>query len=340
MSVDGTPTTSSNGGGQPTSDELLLMLYRSMKLISVADERARAEARAGRLQAALYPVHGLEGVCAALGLSLRTDDYYVATYRNLGDALAKGVPLRAIIAEAYGRLDGTSKGKGGPMHLLWRDVGFMPTTGIVGSGLSMAVGLALASSLEGSDRVTATTFGDGATSIGPFHEAVNLASLWKLPVVLVCQNNQWAEHTAFADHAPVPDLAAKVASYGIDSVAVDGFDATATMDTISRAVETCRAGGGPQFVECRTYRLTGHSATADMSYMPADELADAEERHPLRSLRARLEGSDLSSQLDGIDDGIAAEVDDAFRFADASPAPDADEMQRDMYADDSMGAFT
>jgi acetoin:2,6-dichlorophenolindophenol oxidoreductase subunit alpha len=312
-------------------------MYRLMVTTTLADQRSVTEAKAGRLQAAFYPVRGMEGVCAALGAAFGPADQVVSTYRNLGDALARGVPLRTIMAELYGRIDGTSKGKGGPMHLHDASVGFTATTGIVGSGLPIAVGLALAAQLDGSESVVAVTFGDGATSIGTTHEALNLAALWRLPVVFLCQNNQWGEHTPIAEYAANPDLAHRAAAYGMRAEKVDGFDPIATWRTLRAAAAHARAGDGPVFVEAVTYRLTGHSGTADYSYVPADELAAALARDPAPTFRRWLTDQNLVSadRLDELDAEAAREVDDAFAFAEASPAPGPEELLTDVFADDT-----
>lgn len=312
-------------------------MYRLMVTTTLADERSVAEAKAGRLQAAFYPVRGMEGVCAALGAALEPGDQLVSTYRNLGDALAKGVPLRAIMAELYGRLDGTSKGKGGPMHLHDSAVGFKATTGIVGSGLPIAVGLGLAAQLDGDGRVVAVTFGDGATSIGTTHEALNLAALWRLPVVFVCQNNQWGEHTPIAEYAANPELARRAGEYGMRAERVDGFDPIATWRALRAAADHARSGEGPVFVECVTYRLTGHSGTADYSYMPREELAAALARDPAPTFRGWLVDHGLadSTRLDELVTEAEREVADAFTFAEASPAPGPEELLTDVFADDT-----
>ncbi|MGH9010325.1 MAG: thiamine pyrophosphate-dependent dehydrogenase E1 component subunit alpha [Acidimicrobiia bacterium] len=318
----------------PTAERLEHM-YRLMALTAGTSERAAAEVRAGRLQSAFYPVRGMEGVCAALGAAMEPGDQLVSTYRNLGDALAKGASLRRIIAEVYGRSGGTSKGKGGPMHLQDTAVGFMASTGIVGAGLPIAAGLALAAQLDGADRAVVVTFGDGSTSIGAWHEAMNLAGLWKLPLLLLCQNNQWAEHTPLAESTAVTDLAAKAAAYGIPAVTVDGFDPVATYQALMDGLGRVRAGGGPVFVECVTYRLTGHSGSADYSYVPRDELAAAMERDPAPTFRRWLAEQHLvePDRLEAIDAEVAAAVDDAFAFAEASPHPGPDERLTDIFAD-------
>jgi len=312
-------------------------MYRSMATITVADARVRTEAKAGRLRAACYPVHGLEAVCGALGEVLRDGDQLVSTYRNLADAVAIGVPLRSVIAEMYGRVDGTSKGKGGPMHLHDEQAGLMGTTGIVGSGLPIAVGIALGAQLDGSDRVVVATFGDGATSIGAYHEAINLAALWKLPMLFLCQNNQWGEHTPLAEYAAETDLAKRAASYGVRASAVDGFDAVATWRELRAALEHARSGAGPAFVEAHTYRLAGHTSTADYSYVPAAELAAAMERDPSPTWRKRLvaEGWVDERTLARVDDEAQELVEDAFAFAAASPEPEPEQLYTDVFADAS-----
>lgn len=320
---------------RPSADALERM-YRLMVLTMKADAKASGEAKAGRLAAAFYPVRGMEAVCAAIGEALAPRDQIVSTYRNLGDALAKGTPLRSIMAELYGRVDGTSRGKGGPMHLHDTSVGFMATTGVVGSGLPIAVGLGLAAQLDGDDRVVAVTFGDGATSIGSAHEAFNLAALWRLPVVFICQNNQWGEHTPLAEYAASTDLASRVAGYGMRALKVDGFDAIATWRTLRAAIEHARSGAGPVFVECLTYRLTGHTGTADFGYVPKDELAAAMERDPAPTFRRWLGGEGLvpHARLDELEAEAEAAVEDAFAFAAGCPAPGPEELLTDVFADD------
>ncbi|GAA0636071.1 thiamine pyrophosphate-dependent dehydrogenase E1 component subunit alpha [Sporichthya brevicatena] len=326
-------STSVDGAETPSSAQLREM-YLTMKTITLADDRLREEVRAGGLNATFYPVRGLEAVCAAMGVVLRRTDYLVSTYRNLGDAVAKGASLDAIVAEAYGRITGTSKGKGGPMHLQDLEVGFMMTTGIVGSGLPIATGLGLASQLDGIDRVTLVTFGDGATSIGAFHEAMNLAALWRLPVVFLCQNNGWAEHTPVAEYAANPDFAGRAGGYGVTAYSVDGFDPVATWNTLRSAVDAVRAGGGPAFVECRTYRLSGHTGATDYSYMPATDFDAALARDPAPSFRAWLleRGEVDEAAAQEIDERAAALVNGAFEFAKSSPPPEPAEMFTDVFA--------
>jgi len=316
----------------------LAHMYAVMQTTTACDERFREEVRAGQLQAAFYPVRGLEGVCAALGAVIGPRDYLVSTYRNLGDAIAKGVPLGAVVAEAAGRVTGVSKGKGGPMHLQDLAAGLMATTGIVGSGIPIAAGLALAAQLDDDGRVAAATFGDGATAIGAYHEAMNLAALWQLPMVFVCQNNGWAEHTPLGEYVANPDLAGRAAAYGMTAIAVDGFDPIATWQVLDEAVTRARSGGGPTFVECRTYRLLGHVGLGDYSYMPEHELEAAMERDPAPNFRRWLISQELATEteLEQIDHEAAAAVDAAFEFAMSSPPPGPEELHRDVFLDESM----
>jgi TPP-dependent pyruvate/acetoin dehydrogenase alpha subunit len=324
-----------SGLEDPPDAEALARMYRLMVVTTLADQKSAVEAKAGRLQAAFYPVRGMEAVCAALGEVLRPEDRLISTYRNLGDALAKGVPLRAIMAELYGRKDGTSRGKGGPMHLQDPSVGFSVTTGIVGSGLPIAVGLAMAAQLDGNGAATVVTFGDGATSIGAYHEAMNFAALYKLPLVFLCQNNQWGEHTAIASYAPSTNLAERAAAYTVATERVDGFDAMATRAALARAVERARRDEGPTFVECVTYRLTGHTGTADYSYVPKEELAAALERDPAPTFRRWLLDRGLmgEEQVSSIEKEAAEIVEDAFAYAESAPFPDGDELYTDVFAD-------
>ncbi len=338
------PTDTQTAPSSPVTDAATLSrLYELMALIAATDRRAAEEARSGAMKAAFYPVHGLEAVCAAIGVATTPDDQLVSTYRNLGDAVAKGVPVERIVAEYFGRSTGTSKGQGGPMHLVDATHGLMATSGIVGGGLPIAVGLGLAAQLDGvgiagEGRVVVATFGDGATSIGAFHESLNLAALWQLPVVFVCQNNQWGEHTPIGEYSPVASMARRAAAYDMRAVTVDGFDPPATLAAMQAAVAAARAGDGPTLLECVTYRLTPHVATMDMSYMPADALEAARRREPLPAFRQWLadQGLATTATLDAADAAAESAVTEAFAAAAAAPPPPPDTMFDDVFADKAM----
>lgn len=313
-------------------------MYWVMVTTTLADARAQQEAKAGKLQAAFYPVRGMEAVCAALGAVVEPRDQLVSTYRNLGDALAKGVPLTSIMAELYGRVDGVSKGKGGPMHLQDDSVGLTATTGVVGSGLPIAAGLGIAAQLDADGKIVVVTFGDGATSIGAYHEAMNMAALWNLPVLFVCQNNQWAEHTPLAEYSAAHEFARRASSYGVRAHKLDGFDPIGSWRGLGNAVRSIREGGGPVFLEFETYRLTGHTGTADYSYVPKDELERALARDPAPSFRTWLteQGLVTGQRLDEIEADAQSGVDEAFAYAESRPQPDAAELHEDVFADKKL----
>jgi pyruvate dehydrogenase E1 component alpha subunit len=315
----------------------LTQMYRTMATITATETATVGAVKTGRLNAAVYPVRGLEAVCGALAVTLQPTDYMVSTYRNLGDAIAKGVPVREIVAESYGRSGGTSGGFGGPMHLVGNKFGFLATSGIVGGGVPIAVGIALGAQLDDEGQIAVTTFGDGATSIGAFHEAMNMAALWKLPIVFLCQNNQWGEHTPLAGYAGNTNLAERAAAYGMRSVQVDGFDPIAAWRALRDAAEDARNGHGPVFVEALTYRLAPHSAASDRGYMPKDEFAAAMERDPTPAFRAWLteNGAVGEADLAAIDDQVAATVADAMEYAASSPPPSASTLLDNVFADRS-----
>lgn len=325
--------------GQPSRD-VIRHLLETMELICQVDERTVMEIQKAQLRVAYYPVRGLEAVCAAMGEVALPTDMLASNYRNLGDVIAKGMDLRSIVAEFYGKATGTSKGKGGAMHLADASVGVMATSGIVGGSIPIAAGLALAAKLSGEGGVCFTTFGDGAVSIGSFHEAVNLAAILKLPLVMICQNNQWAEHTPYRDYAPVDTVAERAAAYGIVGERIDGNDVLACLAAIAAATKRARDGEGPTLLEFMTYRMTPHSAAGDASYVPAEELSRARELEALPTYRSWLLSSQLMNQdeIDAIRMNTMSLVNDAFDFAINSPFPSADELMTDVYGGAATGA--
>lgn len=310
-------------------------MFELASLIKLNDERFRSLIAAGQIQVTYYSPRGQEIIPVAFAAVLRHDDYVVATYRGLHDHIAKGVPLPQLWAEFLGRRDGTCKGKGGPMHITHPSSGLMVTTGIVGSGLPIANGLALASMVQGEDRVTVVNFGDGASNIGAFHEALNLASVWRLPVVFVCQNNRYAEHTPYSAGTSAEHVADRSVGYSMPGITVDGNDPVAMWQAAGEAVDRARAGGGPTLVEAMTYRFFGHINGDDMAYMPADERAAAMDADPVLRLRAWLvtEGHCSEDELATIERDAEAAVDEAVAFALESPAPSIDELYSDVYAE-------
>jgi pyruvate dehydrogenase E1 component alpha subunit len=269
-----------------------------------------------------------------MAVHLKPTDYLVTTYRGVHDQLAKGIPLRLLCAEYYGKATGACKGKGGPMHITWPAGGVMVTTGVVGGGIPIANGLALASQLKSDGRVTLCCFGDGASNIGAFHESLNMASLWKLPVIFLCQNNGYGECTKYEKATAVANIADRAASYDMVGVTVDGNDAKAMWHAARDAVERARSGQGPTLLEAKTFRFHGHYFGDPGAYIPKEEYAAALARDPMPATRAEVlrTGTATEAQLTQFQQDIVAELDDALKFAAESSPPELAEIDRDIYA--------
>ena len=314
----------------------LLGIYRVAALINLTDDRIRSLLMTGEIAVSYYSPRGQEIVAAATAANLRPEDYVVTTYRGIHDQIAKGVPLRLLLAEYFGKVTGACKGKGGPMHVTHPESGVMLTTGIVGSGLPIANGLALAAQLRDENRVVVANFGDGASNIGAFHEALNLASLWKLPVIFLCQNNGYAEHTTFANGTSCATIADRAVAYGMPGVTVDGNDPEAMFGAAADAIDFARAGSGPTLLEAMTFRFMGHFFGDDSSYIDKQLYADRLAQDPVPALRATLiaDGHADEAQLAEIELQCTAQLDDAVEFARASDYPDVAELGRDVYANE------
>lgn len=268
---------------------VLLDIYRRMTAIKANDTRIIATMKAGRLTMPYYSARGQECIPAAVSTLLTNDDYIVTIYRGIHDMIAKGVPPKLIWAELAGRSTGTCKGKGGPMHVTHPQTGCMVTTGVVGAGIPIGCGLALAAQIKGEKRVTVTNFGDGASNIGAFHESLNLASVWKLPVIFLCQNNRYAEHTAYAKGTSVEKIADRAKGYNIPGVQVDGNDVIALCTVLDTALARARAGDGPTLIEALSYRLCDHTTADDAGrYRDDAEVEAARRAEPVARLRRWL----------------------------------------------------
>ncbi|MGW1029467.1 thiamine pyrophosphate-dependent dehydrogenase E1 component subunit alpha [Streptomyces sp. NPDC002577] len=315
--------------------DLARELYSAMTVAQACDERLRKGIRRGEFATTIWPSRGQEAVAAGMGAALRRDDRLVTTYRGIHDLIAKGVPLTEIIGEVLGRSIGASRGKGGTMHITCPDEGVMLSTGIVGAGVPVAVGLALAAKQQGSDRVAAVCFGDGATNTGSFHEGMNLASTWQLPVIFICQNNQYAEMTPVAETMHIEQVADRRLAYAMPGQRVDGNDPEAVYRAVSEAVERGRQGGGPTFLECLTFRFEGHYAGDPQRYVPADVLAAAEQADPIPAYRRKLLGTGVltEGELSAIEEESVARVEKALEEVLASPVPEPTEIDRDFFAD-------
>lgn len=313
--------------------QTLLDIYRRATLIHRADEKFRSMIKSGQLQITYYSPRGQEVLSAAMMAALRPDDYLVTTYRGLHDQLAKGLPVDLLFAEFSGKASGTCKGKGGPMHITHPETGVMVTTGIVGSGLPIATGLGLSSQIKKDGRVTVCCFGDGASNIGAFHEALNMAAVWKLPVIFLCQNNLYAEHTRYELGTAAKQIVDRAIGYDMRGVQVNGNDPAAMYGAAREAVQYARDGHGPTLLEAKTFRFMGHLLGDDSHYIPKDEMAAAVARDPLPALRTRLLEAQVSeADLAGIDTDITDRVAAAAQAALDAPYPELDEIERDVFA--------
>jgi acetoin:2,6-dichlorophenolindophenol oxidoreductase subunit alpha len=316
------------------SADLQRRIYALMVLMKSADDRLSKGIGTGEFMCVYWPSRGQEAIAAAMGVTLRADDQLVTTYRGLHDLIGKGVPLEEIYGEMMGRTVGASRGKGGTMHIAKPEKGVMLSTGIVGAGPPVAVGLAMAAKRKGLDRVTVVSFGDGATNTGSFHEAANMAALWDLPMVFVCQNNLYAEMTPTGDTMKLARVADRAAGYGMPGVQVDGNDPLAVVEVLAEAIGKARNGEGPTFVECVTFRFRGHYFGDRMPYIPKEQLAEAMEADPVPRFRKHLIDNGICSddELSRIDEGALTEVESALKTVIGAEAPSIDELDRDVYA--------
>jgi pyruvate dehydrogenase E1 component alpha subunit len=311
-----------------------LALLRTMWRIRRFEERVGALKRRDQVYGLIHLSVGQEAVAAGVCGQLRDDDAVYAGHRAHGQAIAKGAPLERVLAELMGRVDGVCQGLGGSMHLVDVEHGFMGATGVVGGNVPMALGSALAARLRGSDQVTVVFFGDGAAQAGHFTESVNLAALWRLPVILVCENNGFAEFTPRSAHTPIERVSDAVAPYGIERTTVDGNDVAAVWEAFGAFLAAARAGRGPMLLECLTQRLRGHYEGDPAAYREAIAAEEWQRIDPiLRWQRHAIGQGWLSeSEAEAIDREAAAAVEAAVAFASASDFPPADLVGRLVYA--------
>ena len=314
----------------------LVQMLRTMILIREFDERAIQLRLAGKIFGAVHPYVGQEAVAVGVCACLSVTDRVTSTHRGHGHCIAKGADVRRMMAELFGRVDGYCKGKGGSMHIADFAVGMLGANGIVGGGLPIACGAALAGQLEGKGAVTVCFFGDGAAAEGEFHESLNIASVWKLPIVFVCENNQYAANNAIGAQHPRVDIAAHAAPYDMPGVVVDGNDVLAVHAATGDAVTRARRGEGPSLLECKTYRWHFHAMrnAPPPETRPAAEIAQWKERDPIARLEQHMLGRAMLSpdELRAVRDQVTSELDEAVAFADASPFPDPKDLMADMFA--------
>jgi pyruvate dehydrogenase E1 component alpha subunit len=310
-----------------------LDLLREMLCIRRFEEKCAEMYAAAKIRGFLHLYIGEEAVAVGAMQALRPEDWIVATYREHGQALARGVPMNSIMAEMYGKVEGCSRGRGGSMHLFHASARVCGGNAIVGGGIPLAVGLALADAMQHRQAITACFFGDGAAAEGVFAESLNLAALWKLPVLFLCENNQYAMGTALRYSHANTDLCAKMAGFGVACEAVDGMDVLAVESATRRAAEAVRSGAGPYFLEYRTYRFRAHSAFDSELYRSKQEVEEWKRRDPIPALVARLTTEGTVVDIDTLEREIKAEVQAAVDFGEDGQWEPVEDLTRFVYSE-------
>jgi pyruvate dehydrogenase E1 component alpha subunit len=314
--------------------ERMRWMLRTMLLIRAFEERAEALYGLGRVHGTMHLSIGQEAVAAGVCAALRPDDYILSTHRGHGHCLAKGADVRRVMAEFLGKETGYCRGRGGSMHIADVGSGNLGANGIVAGGLPISTGVGLSIQLRKSSQVCVAFFGDGAAHEGAFHESLNLAAIWRLPVVYVCENNQYAMSMPVRKAMAVPTVAARAAAYGMPGVTADGMDALAVHAAAEEAVARARAGEGPTLLECLTYRFRGHSRSDRQRYRSREEVEAWRQRDPIPRLVRRMVDEGLLTEQDaaGLEAEARAAVEEAVRFAEASPEPDPATLLDGVYA--------
>lgn len=319
------------------SKQMLVEMLTRMLRIRRFDERASELRLSAPLPGVLHNSIGQEAEIVGACMALRDDDYMTGNHRSHGHPIGKGVPLAPLMAELYGKRSGVCRGKGGSMHLAVFSAGSLGESGIVGSLMPVAVGAGLSAQLRGTQQVCLCFFGDGAANCGPFHESLNLAAVWRLPVVFLCENNGYAIHSAQAQTTAVEDIAQRANAYRMPGVVVDGQDVIAVHETVLRAVERARRGLGPALVEAKTYRYCEHSEFGDPVAPPAyrseEEVAAWRARDPIELFARRLRqtGQLTEAEISSVESAVDAEVAAAIAFAERSPTPQPCELFEDLF---------
>ena len=317
----------------PLSVNRLPDAYRQMLIIRKFEEAIRDLYQNGKIRGSFHPCVGQEATAVGGCWALRKEDYLTCTYRGHGHALAKGLSVRAAMAEMLGKATGCSKGKGGSMHFTDPSVGLLGANAIVAAGVPLAAGAALAAQLQKQDRVGLTFFGEGAVNQGVFFETLNLAAVWKLPVIFVCENNRYSEMTPSHETTSTVETYKRGGSFGMPAAVVDGNDVEAMYAAVEEAADRARSGGGPTYIEAMTYRLWGHMMGDPEVYRTKEEVAQARENEPVARLGQRLKQLGYSGDdLTGLEAEAQAVIADALQFAENSPAPLPSEAFTDVFA--------
>jgi acetoin:2,6-dichlorophenolindophenol oxidoreductase subunit alpha len=318
------------------SKERFLQMLETMLRIRRFEERASKEFANGKIPGFVHLYIGEEAVATGVCINLRKDDYVASTHRGHGHCIAKGADLNRMMAELFGKKTGYCGGKGGSMHIADLDIGILGASGIVGSGIPLGTGAGLSARYRGTDQVAVCFFGDGATNQGTFHESLNLASIWKLPVIYVCENNQLAQTMPFSKHVNIKDISIRATSYGIPGVTVDGMDVTAVDEAARKAVENARRGDGPTLLECKTYRYQPHLEGDGFEFRTKSEIEDFHRRFDtIERLKKKLFSERILTEdsFERINRKILKEIDEAVDFAEKSPFPEPNEIYENVYVE-------
>jgi len=307
-------------------------IYQNLLRVRRFDEKADELFIQGLLPGSIHTYIGQEAVAVGVGMNLEPQDYVIATHRGHGHCLMRGSAMSLMLAELLGKKTGLCKGKGGSMHIIDVDRGMLGANGIVAEGIPIATGVGLSIHYRKTDQVCACFFGDGASNSGPFHEGLNVAAAWKLPVIFVCENNKYALSVAARKVTSVENIADRAHGYGIPGMVVDGMDVVAVLEAVRNAVDRARRGEGPTLVECKTYRFLGHSRGDPPSgpYRSKEELMEWKSRDPLDVFRKKAGLED--SVIREISQEVEQEIEEAARFAEESPDPDVAEVLEDIYS--------
>jgi len=314
--------------------EKLIHMYRTMLRIRHFENKVKDLFAAGELPGFVHLYLGEEAIAAGVCEALNHDDYITSTHRGHGHILAKGGEMSCMMAELFGKATGYNKGKGGSMHIAWPELGILGANGIVSGGIPIATGAALSAKYRKSGQVTACFFGDGAASEGTFHESINIASAFDLPVVYVCENNMYGVSTRQRNVRNIDDIADRAAGYGIPGLVVDGNDVVAVYEAVSEAVERARRGDGPTLIECKTYRWRAHFEGEQDTYRPPQEVKEWLKREPIAPFRKLLieQGVMAEEQANKIEEEVISELDEAVEFARSSPLPDPETALEGLWA--------
>lgn len=309
-------------------------LYEKMVRIRQFENEVEKNVQRGHLHGTTHLYNGQEAVAVGVCSALQNGDYISSTHRGHGHAIAMGADIHKMMAEMFGKITGYSKGKGGSMHIADIEEGNLGSNGVVGGGIPIAVGAGLSMQMQQKNNVVACFFGDGAINEGSFHEALNMASIWQVPVIFICENNMYGMSSAIGDMTNIDQLSERAVAYGIPGVTIDGNDVLVVKETMERAVERARNGAGPTFIEAKTYRFKGHSKSDKQLYRMEEEVEAYKKRDPLIQLEQKLlhVAIDATDRIKAIHHTVQREVDAATEFATVSDEPGIDELYKDVYA--------